>query len=52
MSDMWITSAAKVRLIADDQTPATEINVDTRNGVVTIFGIVPPRPRNAPPRRT
>jgi len=41
MSDMWITSAAKVRLIADDQTPATEINVDTRNGVVTLFGIVP-----------
>jgi hyperosmotically inducible protein len=41
MSDMWITSAAKVHLIADDQTPATEINIDTRNGVVTMFGIVP-----------
>jgi len=41
MSDMWITSAAKVRLIADEETPATEINVDTRNGIVTLFGIVP-----------
>jgi hyperosmotically inducible protein len=41
MSDMWITSASKVRLIANDKTPATEINVDTNNGVVTLFGIVP-----------
>jgi hyperosmotically inducible periplasmic protein len=41
MSDMWITSAAKVRLIANDQTPANQINVDTSNGVVTLFGIVP-----------
>ena len=41
MSDMWITSAAKVHLIADEQTPATEINIDTRSGVVTMFGIVP-----------
>jgi hyperosmotically inducible protein len=41
MSDMWITTAAKVRLIANDKTPATEINVDTQNGVVTLFGIVP-----------
>jgi len=41
MSDMWITSAAKVRLIADSETPATDINVDTRNAVVTLFGIVP-----------
>jgi hyperosmotically inducible protein len=41
MSDMWITTASKVRLIADDQTPATSINVDTRNGTVTLFGTVP-----------
>lgn len=41
MSDMWITSAAKVRLIANGDTPANQINVDTRNGVVTLFGIVP-----------
>jgi hyperosmotically inducible protein len=41
MSDMWITTAAKVLLIANDKTPATEINVDTNDGVVTLFGIVP-----------
>ena len=41
MSDMWITSASKVRLMANDKTPSTEINVDTNNGVVTLFGIVP-----------
>jgi hyperosmotically inducible protein len=41
MTDMWITSTAKVRLIADGETPATDINVDTRNGIVTLFGMVP-----------
>jgi hyperosmotically inducible protein len=40
-SDMWITSATKMRLLADSQTPALDINVDTWNGVVTLFGIVP-----------
>jgi osmotically-inducible protein OsmY len=40
-SDMWITSATKLRLLADSQTPALAINVDTRLGVVTLFGIVP-----------
>jgi hyperosmotically inducible protein len=40
-SDMWITSATKMRLLADSQTPALDINVDTRAGVVTLFGIVP-----------
>jgi len=40
-SDMWISTAAKVRLMADGDTPAMDINVDTVNGVVTLFGIVP-----------
>jgi osmotically-inducible protein OsmY len=40
-SDMWITSATKMRLLADSQTPALDINVDTWSGVVTLFGIVP-----------
>jgi len=40
-SDMWITSAAKLRLLTDSRTPATDINVDTRDGAVTLFGIVP-----------
>ncbi len=41
MSDLWITSATKMALASDSRTPATEINVDTTSGVVTLFGIVP-----------
>ena len=40
MSDMWITSAAKVRLMSHSATPASTINVDTTDGVVTLFGMV------------
>jgi hyperosmotically inducible protein len=40
-SDAWMTTDIKTRLLADSDTPATEINVDTQNGVVTLFGIVP-----------
>lgn len=40
-SDMWITTAAKSRLMADSETPAMDINVDTEDGVVTLFGVVP-----------
>jgi osmotically-inducible protein OsmY len=40
-SDMWITTASKVRLMASSTTPALDINVDTRDGIVTLFGIVP-----------
>lgn len=39
--DIYITSATKMRLMADEKTPALDINVDTRDGVVTLFGIVP-----------
>ena len=39
--DAWITTAAKVRLIANSATPARDINVDTLGGVVTLFGTVP-----------
>lgn len=39
--DMYITSATKLRLMGNEQTPSTDINVDTRNGVVTLFGTVP-----------
>ena len=39
-SDTWITSATKMRLMADSRTPALDINVETRAGVVTLFGIV------------
>ncbi|HEY3303087.1 MAG TPA: BON domain-containing protein [Candidatus Binatia bacterium] len=40
-SDTWITSATKMRLLADSRTPGLDINVETRAGVVTLFGIVP-----------
>lgn len=39
--DVWITSMTKMRLLADSRTPALDINVDTRESVVTLFGIVP-----------
>jgi len=39
--DLWITSAAKMLLMANSETPALEINVDTSDGVVTLFGTVP-----------
>lgn len=41
MSDLWITSATKMKLAADSRTPATEINVDTYDSIVTLFGMVP-----------
>ena len=39
--DMWITTATKVRLMANDATPALRVNVDTNDGEVTLFGSVP-----------
>lgn len=39
--DLWITTAAKVRLLANSETPGFEINVDTENRSVTLFGLVP-----------
>jgi osmotically-inducible protein OsmY len=39
--DAWITTDAKTRLLATADVPALEINVDTNNGVVTLFGTVP-----------
>jgi osmotically-inducible protein OsmY len=41
VSDNWITLKTKMRLMANDQTPAGEINVDTNDHVVTLFGVVP-----------
>ena len=39
--DTWITTAAKARLLATADVPALEVNVDTSNSVVTLFGTVP-----------
>lgn len=38
--DMYITSVTKARLLADRRTPGLSINVDTNEGVVTLFGTV------------
>jgi len=40
LSDTWITTATKMRLLANATTPALDINVDTDHGVVTLFGVV------------
>jgi hyperosmotically inducible protein len=37
---MYITSATKLRLLADRRTPGLSINVDTNDGVVTLVGTV------------
>lgn len=39
-SDTWVTTAVKLRLLANTQTPGFDINVDTHRGVVTLFGVV------------
>jgi hyperosmotically inducible protein len=39
-SDLWITTAAKMRLLANSDTPGFDINVDTDQGIVTLFGVV------------
>jgi hyperosmotically inducible periplasmic protein len=39
-SDLWITTAVKSSLLAANYTPVYGINVDTRRGSVTLFGVV------------
>jgi len=41
MTDAWITAQTKMRFMTDADIPAGDINVDTRRGVVTLFGTVP-----------
>jgi len=46
--DMSITADAKMRLLADPDVPALDVNVDTYNGAVTLWGAVPtPRAKTA-----
>jgi osmotically-inducible protein OsmY len=40
-NDLYLTSMVKMRLLANNETPALDINVDTRAAVVTLFGLVP-----------
>lgn len=39
-SDAWVTAKVKSALIASEDVPAMEINVDATDGVVTLFGKV------------
>jgi hyperosmotically inducible protein len=41
MNDGWLTSEVKLRLLADADVPALDVNVDTRDRVVSLFGSVP-----------
>lgn len=41
--DSWITTKTKIRLLSDPDLPGTGINVDTRQGYVTLFGVVDDR---------
>lgn len=40
-TDGWITTQTKMKFMTDADIPAGDINVDTRRGVVTLFGTVP-----------
>jgi hyperosmotically inducible periplasmic protein len=40
-NDIWVTSAVRISLIADTNVPGLQIDLDSWDGVVTLFGIVP-----------
>ena len=39
-SDTWITTKVKSSLLAEDATPGMDIEVETKNGVVSLSGTV------------
>jgi osmotically-inducible protein OsmY len=39
-SDAWVTTKVKMRLLGESGLSPLKINVDTRDGIVTLFGIV------------
>jgi osmotically-inducible protein OsmY len=39
--DVWLTTEVKLRLLANEHVSAFAVNVDTLDGVVTLFGTVP-----------
>ncbi len=41
LTDLRITTAIKMKYVGDERVPALAVNVDTRQGVVTLFGSVP-----------
>lgn len=40
VSDTWITTKVKSALLVDDSTPGMDINVETKDGVVSLSGTV------------
>jgi hyperosmotically inducible periplasmic protein len=40
VSDSWLTAKTKIALYGDDRVSGTQINVDTKNGVVSLRGTV------------
>lgn len=40
-SDGWLTTEVKMKLLADSDVPALDVNVDTHGGTVSLFGVVP-----------
>ena len=47
MSDGYITSATKLKLMADSRVPGLDVNVDTYGHEVTLFGMVPTKEAKA-----
>lgn len=41
LNDLWITALAKARLLRNDEVPGLAVDVDSHDGVVTLFGMVP-----------
>lgn len=41
IADGWITTEIKLALMADDDIASLDVNVDTDDGAVTLFGVVP-----------
>lgn len=41
VSDTWITAKVKAELATTDGVESTDISVETKNGVVTLIGVLP-----------
>ena len=41
LDDLWITALAKGRLLRNEEVDGLAVDVDARDGVVTLFGMVP-----------
>ena len=41
LNDLWIGANVKARLLRNEEVPGIDVDVDARDGVVTLFGMVP-----------